>query len=117
MLDTNPMIADAAYDAVLFDREAALPDLVEGYERSPREPVLRFYIVQLLGFSASQQAIPTLVRALRDPDDRVRSEACRSLEDLSAQVAIPDLERLLADHAAGVREAAGEAIQALRAAG
>ncbi len=117
MLDPNPRLADAAYDAVLFDREEAVPDLIECYQKSPRDARTRFFTVQLLGFSSAQAAVPTLIAALRDEDEAVRAEACRSLEDLSAEVAIPDIERLLADHEASVREAATDAIQALRATG
>ena len=51
MRDPDPVAADAAFDAVLFDREEAIPDLVECFQKSRKDPLLRFLCVQLLGFS------------------------------------------------------------------
>ncbi len=82
MRDPDPVKSDAAFDAVLFDRESALPDLVECYHAAVRDYALRFLAVQLMGFSGSQEAVETLLLALDDPEPMVRAEACRSLEDL-----------------------------------
>lgn len=114
MRDPDPEAADAAFDAVLFDREQALPDLVECYQKARKDPVLRFLVVQLLGFSGARAAIPTCVAALADKDPAVRAEACRSLEDLRAKEALPALEARLDDLDEHVRLAAAEAIEALR---
>lgn len=116
MTDTDPMIADAAFDAVLFDRQEAVPDLIECYQNSKREPQLRYFVVQLLGFSGSPAAVEILLEALSDKDAGVRAEACRSLEDLSANVAIPQLEARLSDADAEVRSAAAEALSVIRSA-
>lgn len=115
MRDPNPELADAAFDAVLFDRHEAVPDLIECFQRARRDAGLRFLCVQLLGFSGSTAAIHTLLEALEDEDARVRAEACRSLEDLGAVDAIEALVARLDDVDPDVRETAREALQALDA--
>jgi HEAT repeat protein len=105
---------DAAYDAVLFDRAEAIPDLRECYEESEKEPLMRFYSVQLLGFSGDRRAIPAVTAALDDPSPAVRAEACRSLEDLGAKKSLPALRARLNDLEPEVRLAANEAVEALR---
>ncbi len=114
MRDPDPILSDAAFDAVLFDREEAIPDLVECYDRARKDDELRFLAVQLLGFSGSRKAIPALIAALDDWDPKVRAEACRSLEDIDARETIPVLEARLVDLDELVRVAAAEAILELR---
>ncbi len=82
MRDPDLAKSDAAFDAVLFDRGQALPDIIECYELAASDHILRFYAIQLLGFSGSPEAIETLLFALNDPEPMVRAEACRSLEDI-----------------------------------
>lgn len=113
MRDPDPVAADAAFDAVLFDREGALPDLVECLDRSKQDHSLRFMCVQLLGFSGARAAVVPLVHALDDRNPIVRAEACRSLEDLKAHDAIPELRARLEDLDVDVRLAAAEAILAI----
>lgn len=115
MRDTDPELADAAFDAVLFDREQAVPDLVECYDKAKKDTDLRFLCVQLLGFSGAKDAVPALVVALDDRSPRVRAEACRSLEDLGAAEAVPVLRRRLDDMDEDVRMAAAEALEEIRA--
>ncbi|MSQ02693.1 MAG: HEAT repeat domain-containing protein [Myxococcales bacterium] len=110
MRDPDPVAADAAFDAVLFDREGALPDLVECLEKNRNDPMLRFLCVQLLGFSGARRAVPPLLDALDDREGAVRAEACRSLEDLHAAEAVPALRSRLDDVDPEVRLAAAEAI-------
>lgn len=110
MRDPDPVAADAAFDAVLFDREGALPDLVECLDKSRKDPVLRFLCVQLLGFSGAKAAVGPLVMALDDREPIVRAEACRSLEDLRAGDALSALRARLDDVDPEVRLAAAEAI-------
>lgn len=104
---------DAAFDAVLFEREAAVPDLIAAYRKYSSDRLLRFFAVQLLGFSGSKAAVQPLIEALDDPDPLVRAEVCRSLEDLRAKPARDALTARLQDVDAGVREAAREALDAL----
>jgi len=111
--DPDPRRVDKAYDAILFDRGEALPDLVEAYQRFVDEPVLRFYVVQLMGFSEDPRAIPPVVHALEDPDPLVRAEACRGLEDLRARDSIAHLQARLEDLDPKVRSAAEETLRAL----
>ena len=113
MRDPDPVAADAAFDAVLFDRADALPDLIECFQKSRKDPVLRFLCVQLLGFSESPQALPVLLEALEDKSPEVRAEACRSLEDLADAASIPHLEARLDDVDEEVRLAAAEALVAV----
>lgn len=110
MRDPDITAADAAFDAVLFDRAEAVPDLVECFQKAKKDPELRFLCVQLLGFSGSRDAIPTLIEALADKDARVRAEACRSLEDIAPRDAQTALEARLADLDEEVRLAAAEAL-------
>lgn len=117
MRDPDPVLSDAAFDAVLFDREDAIPDLAECYEKSRKDDELRFLVVQLLGFSGSKKAIPALLGALDDREPKVRAEACRSLEDINSRECIPALEARLGDLDEGVRIAAAEALIELRKTG
>jgi HEAT repeat protein len=126
MLDPDPEAAEKAYDDVLFMRADAIPDLIECYEACSAPPArglarkasecatLRFYSIQLLGFTESRAALPTLVDALQDKDPIVRAEACRSLEDLRDKAMIPLLEARLDDLDEEVRFAAAEALASLR---
>lgn len=113
MRDPDPREQDAAFDAVLFEREKAVPDLIAAYASFEDDTLLRFFAVQLLGFSGSPDAIVLLLQALDDRDPIIRAEACRSLEDLRASDAIPGLRARLQDVDANVREAAREALSAL----
>ncbi|MED5369901.1 MAG: HEAT repeat domain-containing protein [Myxococcota bacterium] len=110
MGDPDPIERDAAFDAVLFDRGEALPDLVSAYKVFAKDTLRRFYAVQLMGFSGDKRAIPPLMKALDDPEAAVRAEACRSLEDLRAKDALPALRARLDDMDAEVRIAAREAL-------
>jgi HEAT repeat protein len=114
MRSLDPDERDTAFDAVLFDRHQALPDLVEGYKKARRHPDLRFMLVQLMGFSGSPEAVPHVQDALQDKDPHVRAEACRALEDLRAEEAIDMLEARLSDVESVVRVAAAEALVTLR---
>ncbi|NOY25497.1 MAG: HEAT repeat domain-containing protein [Oligoflexia bacterium] len=102
--------ADAAFDAILFDRGEAIPDLVECYQQHAKDTLLRFYAVQLMGFSGDSRAI---VLALNDPEADVRAEACRALEDLRAKQAIELLRDRVRDASVNVRRAAREALDQL----
>ena len=110
--DPDPIRADAAFDAVLFDRVDALPDLEELYLSRKDDEELRFLAVQLMGFTESEKAIPMVVRALEDPSASVRAEACRALEDLRARDAVDALMARVDDMHADVRRAARETLAA-----
>jgi HEAT repeat protein len=111
--DPDPARADSAFDAILFDRADAIPDLAEAYGMFKKEPELRFCVVQLLGFTEDPRAIPHVMDALCDPDPGVRAEACRALEDLRARDATQALLERSEDLDPIVREAAREALGAM----
>ena len=113
LLDPDTSRSDAAFDAVLFDRGDALEDLVELYAESGQEPTLRFYAVQLMGFSDTKAAVPHVENALGDADPSVRAEACRALEDLRARRSVPQLKACIDDEDVRVRRAAREAVRML----
>ena len=113
MRHPDPDEADKAYDDVLFERHEALPDLVECYGSARKDAILRFLVVQLMGFSGATAAVGPLITALDDPDPAVRAEACRALEDLKARDGLPALRSRLDDLSSDVRQAAREAISAL----
>ncbi len=117
MRDPDPVASDAAFDAVLFDRAEALPDLVECFRKSRKDPLLRFLCVQLLGFSEAPEALPVLLEALEDKSPLVRAEACRSLEDLANPASVPHLEARLSDVDPEVRLAAADALEAVHRGG
>jgi HEAT repeat protein len=112
LLDPDDARSDAAFDAILFDRTDALPDIEEAYRTAP-EAALRFYAIQLAGFTESEAAIPLVMSALADPDPSVRAEACRALEDLRARDAVDLLKARTTDLDPTVRRAAREALAAL----
>ncbi len=111
--DPDPVRADKAFDSILFERGNALPDLREAYAVFEDQPVVRYYIIQLLGFTEDPRAIPTVTTALADPHPTVRAEACRALEDLRARDSLPSLHSRLEDMDSKVRLAAEETIRAL----
>lgn len=111
--DPDPARADAAFDAILFDRAEAVPDLISLYASAEDDATLRFFAVQLMGFSESADAVPAVSIALDDPAAGVRAEACRALEDLRARDMISSLKARTQDLDREVRRAAREAVAAL----
>ena len=111
--DPDPVRSDKAFDDILFDRAEALPDLMEGFDKFGDAPLVRYYLVQLMGFTEDARAVPTVLSALGDTNADVRAEACRALEDLRARDALPHLQARLEDMDAKVRHAAEETIRAL----
>ncbi len=113
LTDPDPARADSAYDSILFDRGDALEDLVELYHQSSDDATLRFYAVQLMGFSDAKTAVPHIESALKDIDAGVRAEACRALEDLRARRSVAKIEACMRDEDVQVRRAAREAVRML----
>ena len=111
--DADPIRADKAFDDILFDRGNALPDLIEAYGTKKFSVVVRYCLVQLMGFTEDPRAIPTVTSALDDPHPDVRAEACKALEDLRARDALPNLHSRLEDMDPKVRSAAEDTIRAL----
>jgi HEAT repeat protein len=114
MRSQNPDERDAAFDAVLFERRNAIPDLIACYNLAKKEYLLRFYAVQLLGFTRDKEAAATLIIAMDDPEAMVRAEACRGLGDIGHKDSLAQLKARLDDMDIGVRIAAAEAIAAIK---
>jgi hypothetical protein len=116
LLDTNQERADKAFDDILFDRQLAVPALIEQLFRSKGNHNMRYLCVQLLGFSESPLAIEPILLALQDTDVFVRKEACMALEDLKIVTAdvFEALEDRLCDLNPEVAQAANECIEFLR---
>ena len=108
MLDPDPIKADEAFDKVLFERQKAVPALIEKYNLTPDSDIMRYYCVQLLGFSDSQESIELIRHALTDNSPLVRKEACFALEDLKAIDAIEDVRSRMQDLDPNVRQVACE---------
>jgi len=115
ILSRDTSRSDAAYDAILFERGEAIPDLVECYQRPESKADLRRVIVQLLGFTGDVRAVKHVMEALLDKSPIVRSEACLALLDLNAREAIPALRERCEDLDVNVRAAARDALEGLRA--
>ncbi|MEL6347506.1 MAG: HEAT repeat domain-containing protein [Myxococcota bacterium] len=113
LCDPDPDRADRAFDAILFDRGEALPDLKECYQQATRNAKLRYLIVQLMGFSGDPRAVAMVAPALQDHHPVVRAEACRALEDLGAKTQREALQAMLDDEDPVVRIAAKEALESL----
>ena len=116
LLDNDQERADKAFDDILFDRKLAVPALIEQLLRSTGNQAMRFYCVQLLGFSESPLAVDPIIEALQDTDVSVRKEACFALEDL--KISTPEvfeaLEDRLNDLNPEVAKAAEECLEFLR---
>ena len=113
MLDSDRNRADAAYDAILFDRKLAAPALIEQYKKAKKNEVLRYLCVQLMGFSDSKKVITPLIDALDDPSAMVRREACFALEDLTAVEALDTIKQRTQDVDPSVRQIATEVFDLL----
>ena len=68
--------------------------------------LLRYFLVQLMAFSNSREAITYLCTALEDKEPLVRIEAMLGLEDFRAIEAYPLIETRLRDVSEEVREVA-----------
>ena len=117
LLDSDQERADKAFDDILFDRQLAVPALIEQLVSSKDNHTLRYFCVQLLGFSESPIAVDPIINALQDTDVHVRKEACLALEDL--KITTPEvfeaLEDRLCDLNPDVAKAANDCIDFLQA--
>jgi len=111
--DLDPRAADKAFDALLFDREEAVPDIAAAYASWDLPPLVRRDLVQLLGFSECPGAVVPVEAALEDAAPVVRAEACRSLVDLRSRASLPWIRRRLKDLDPEVRGAALDAVHTL----
>ena len=110
------MLADRAYDKLLFDKSPhSIDALIETYHNSPRDETLRYLCIQLLGFKQTPKALECLLTALEDPSVSVRREACLSLEELRSPKALEPIKKLFTDPNPDVRKTAKESYRTLKA--
>ena len=68
MLHEDDNIANEAYDNVLFERKLAVPYLCNqydlAYKKTAQDRKLRYFCIQLLGFSGSKSSQKTVLKAL-----------------------------------------------------
>ena len=116
LLDPNQERADKAFDDILFDRQLAVPALIEQLILSKDNNSMRYLCVQLLGFSESPLAIDPILLALQDTNVFVRKEACLALEDLKIVTSdvFEALEDRLCDLNPEVAQAATDCIEFLQ---
>jgi HEAT repeat protein len=82
--------------------------------RDDPDPEVRGLAARQLGYAESPEAVAGLVSALEDPAPQVVIEAIGALEMIDDSSVIGSLEKLAQHRDAGVREAAGDAIDFLR---
>lgn len=112
MTHDDSSISDSAFDKVMFERGQAVPYICAQYynsqSRTPKARKLRYYCIQLLSFSESSEAIPTILDALNDEYPLVRKEACYAVEDHKIIDALPQIRKRLQDMSPEVRHVAQE---------
>jgi len=112
MLHEDDTIANEAYDNILFERALAVPYLCNQYDlahhKTAQDRKLRYFCIQLLGFSGSKSAKNTVIHALSDEDPYVRKEALYAVEDLKIKSATDQVRNRLQDLDGEVRRVAQE---------
>ena len=111
--DSRPLIVMGAIDALRFRRDHKALEQVSALLRHP-SPYIRAAVLRYLRRHDSLNVFSILVKALRDRNHIVRSEAADSLDELGNKEAISHLFPLLSDRHPHVRQAAGTAIENLR---
>lgn len=98
-----------------FVRGAAIKALGWYHERAAAEAVVGvmkddvFATEEALKSMGAEVAEPALITALRDPESRVRSHACRILAEIGGQATLVAMQSMPADPDFGVRVAAQDA--------
>jgi len=112
MLHEDDNIANEAYDNVLFERKLAVPYLCNQYElahtKTAQDRKLRYFCIQLLGFSGAKNSQKIVLQALSDEDAHVRKEALYAVEDLKLKSATDHVRNRLQDLDPDVRRVAQE---------
>jgi HEAT repeat protein len=91
----------------------AVPVLIERLQSAHRAPWKPTYILALKEIG-DRRAIPALIAALDDPDERIAAAACEALAGLDERGAVELLLRLLEDPRWRVRQAACEELFELK---
>jgi HEAT repeat protein len=97
-------------DPKALDEEPGAREEVRRLFRETREPEMRQYLALVLGRTHDREAMPLLVDALKDPDDKTRIYALWSLGTLGDPRAREALEAALTDPDPGLRKTAAFAL-------
>jgi HEAT repeat protein len=113
----DPQALDLLFSALRWRYDTARDEavrLLASYRPPPTPRLLRTLsgaetaverraAAEALGLMRSRRAVPSLLRALRDPSMSVRRSASRALLRVGAREAVPRIARLLRDESGGVR--------------
>ena len=97
-------------DPKALDEEPGAKSEVRRLFRETREPELRQYLALVLGRTRDHEAVPLLLAALQDPDDKTRIYTLWSLGELGDPRSRGALEKALADPDPGLRKTAAFAL-------
>jgi len=97
-------------DPRALDEEPGAKAQVRSLFQETKEPELRQYLALVLGRTHDREALPLLVAALKDPDDKTRIYALWALGDLGDPRGRGPLEEALADPDPGTRKTAAFAL-------
>jgi HEAT repeat protein len=90
--------------------------LLLGALKDDKSPIVRAQAAEglrLVGKEHTREALPALIAALRDPDDRVKTKAAEAVTEFryDARLAVPALEELWRSPNNDVKAAAGRALR------
>jgi HEAT repeat protein len=114
---SDPRVQVIAIQYLQFGRfrPANLPAIVDVYEDPRQDATVRRAAGWALTEIGDASSVPSLVKALRDPDARIRGNAALRIKEIGpkAAAAIPALSQLLDDRDARVRELFAQALGAV----
>lgn len=97
-------------DPKALDEEPGAKQEVRRLFREAEDPEMRQYLALVLGRTHDSEAVPLLVAALDDPDDKIRIYALWALGTLGDPSARGSLEKSLSDPDPGLRKTAAFAL-------
>jgi HEAT repeat protein len=110
--DERPIIVMEAIDGLNRQGAKDAVDCVLALQEHP-SPYVRGSVLRFMRSLYPDQALPLLIKALKDPDFIVRENAADELGELDRGEAIPHLRPLIKDSHPDVRQAAQTAIEML----
>lgn len=110
--DRRPIIVMEAIDGLRRQGEKEAVNLVLALEQHS-SPYVRSSVLRFMRQLYPEQALPLLIKGLKDPDFIVRENAADELAELEAVEALSNLRPLITDPHPDVRQAAQTAIEIL----